>query len=392
MKRFLQPKYFLIGIIMGFVISSIGGYIVSKHMRYHHFVRFTSYIGPTLDYFPTASELLMTAKHEVSSDKILVLIGGNSILRGEGQNDNEIWTKELQNILGNQFKVLNYGFNGAHFSSFGGAAFRMLSEIYPKIIFVSTCTFADEAHEIDGGNLYGYLFWDAYYKNLFHPDKNEKQKIVQLRRKQMSTKEGIELHFMSYLDSLFYFRNLWNWMGYQLIFTVYNKNVYPTIFKARRSFQDDVVDNETLAESVRKDTKRFKDENDVIIKMAFNNWVGSSGHYVPEKENDIRQTFDNVFESRYRSKILCVLSTYNPRNLSVLPQSEKEAYKNIISDTRSILLKLGYQAIQTQNMTPVDYIDFMHYVRSGGNKIAKEVAPIVKNIAETNNYQVKTNV
>jgi hypothetical protein len=387
MKHLLRPTYFFFGIILGFLMCSITGYFASKHTRYHHFLRFTSYISPLIDYFPTASELLVTAEHEVNPDKILVLIGGSSILRGEGQNEDELWSQNLQAILGDKFKVLNYGFNGAQFSAFGAVAFRILSEKFPKIIFASTCTFAGEEKEIDGGELYGYLFWDAYYKHLFHPDKNEKTEIAQLRKRQIVTYKGIELHVMSYLDSLFYFRNLWNAVAYQYFFTIYNKNTYPRIFKARKYFEDDIFDNKSLAQNLSKDDNHFKEEMHVFNIMDFPSLVDfNKGHCIPVKSEEILNTFNNVFASRHRSKILCILSTYNPKNLSRLKPNQSQAYKIIMQDTRSILQSLGYSVIQTSDMIPDDYIDMMHYVASGGRKIAKEVAPLMVKMADSNKY------
>ena len=137
MTTYLRPKYFLGGFVLGFVICCAAGYVISSKARLNHFSRFYLAIEPQTLYYPTASELLQTVRHKVPKDKILVLVGGSSIFRGAGQDPNEIWTDNLQQLLGDKFKVLNYATDGASFSSYGGVVFRMLREEYPKLIFVA---------------------------------------------------------------------------------------------------------------------------------------------------------------------------------------------------------------------------------------------------------------
>src|SRR5262245_23735042 len=113
-RKFLLPRSFIVGLILGFLGCCTAGYMISKHARFYHFTRFFTAIQPAAYlYYPTPEELLLTARHIVSPDKILVLIGGNSVFRGTGQNPDELWSMELQKLLGNQFKVLNYAMDGA---------------------------------------------------------------------------------------------------------------------------------------------------------------------------------------------------------------------------------------------------------------------------------------
>ncbi len=390
MMRFLRPRYFFIGVIVGFALCSIAGFIVSQKARFNHFVRFFSYMSPTVDYYPTASELVATAKHDVDPNKILVLIGGSSVFRGDGQNEDELWSQKLQVILGNQYKVLNYGFNGARFPAFSGVAFRMLSERFPRIIFVSTCEFLGDKKQIDGGDFYGYLFWDAYYKGLFHPDKSEKQKISTLRKQQIFTEKGSEVHFMSFLDSFFYFRNLWNWVGYRFFFTVWNRNAYPATFQARRLFYDAKLDNKALVETARKNQQRFEREVSDLLKTAFTKKVDlSRRHYFKKEAEKVSMNYD-IFESRYRANTLCVLATENPRHFSALPKIEQQAHEIAVNDTLSIIKSLGYYGVKTKDLQSDDYVDIEHFVATGGDKIAAQIAPLIKSIAQANHYDVST--
>jgi hypothetical protein len=212
-----------------------------------------------LDYYPTASELLVTALNNVTPEKILVLIGGSSVFRGEGQNVNELWSEKLQENLGDQYKVLNFAFNGADVPSFGGVAYRILREHYPKIIFLTSCSFIEKS-DLDGSDLYDFIFWDAYYKKLFHPSRSDKLKISKLRRRELHSSRGMEMHLMSYFDSLFYFKSLWNWIGYNYFFTVWNRNAQPNYFRAKKYFNDEPLDNKGDAEKRKNDSNFLQGE------------------------------------------------------------------------------------------------------------------------------------
>jgi hypothetical protein len=386
MTRFLRPKYFFLGIVFSFLFCCIAGYVVSLKARFSHFTRFTSYISTSLNYFPLASELLVTAQHNVDKNKVLVLLGGSSIFRGDGQNEDDLWSQNLQQQLGDKYKVLNYGYNGASFDAFGGVAFRILNEHFPKMIFVSTCSYSEDA-DIDGGKTYGYLFWDGYYKHLFHLNADEKQKMAELRHRQLKTPEGVELHTMSYLDSVFYFRNLWNWVSYRYVFTVYDKNTYPNTFRARRKFPDDKLDNEAIVARARADNDRFASERDGLIKSYYHHYIDPTTHrYVATEADRIKNLYEGVFDPRYRSKTLCYVSPYNPRHLSAIPKNDQESYYFMIDDTSTIIKSLGYHAIRGKGFSANDYVDIMHYVASGGNKLASQIAPEVEVIAKEKGY------
>jgi hypothetical protein len=57
--------------------------------------------------------------HSASKRQILVLVGGNSILLGVGQKKEQLWTKELQRVLGPDFAVVNIAFRGARLTEMG---------------------------------------------------------------------------------------------------------------------------------------------------------------------------------------------------------------------------------------------------------------------------------
>lgn len=386
--KWFYPKYFVSGIFIGFLLCCIAGFIVSKSARFSHFNRFFRIIQPESHFYPTISELIATVRHEMDTNKILILVGGSSIMRGVGQNPGELWTKQLQMFLGDRFKVVNFAANGAGASSFAGVAFRVLVEEYNKIIYVSDCPSFGQG-SVDGVNPYTYIFWDAYYKNLFHPDKAEKKIIAQIKKNEIKDqKEGLELHLMSYLDSIFYFKDFWNWVSYRLVFTVWNNFSYATPFKPRLRYIEDVLDLKKI--KIQNENARFQEEVD-HINNTVDGLVDLSKN-PPQYREDVlirvRTSFDEGFTLRYRSKILCIIPSDNPKHLSHISTKLQQASKYVNQQMRDLLTALNYHAIEIgQDFLPEDFYDGRHLSASGGNKVAKKVAKEVENIAAINGYE-----
>lgn len=392
MESILKPKFFIVGILSGFILCCMAGYIAAKNVYYENFKRFFAPILLEHQYYPTAHELLMTARHAASHDKILVLVGGSSILRGHGQNINELWSNELQNLLGKSYKVLNYGMNAATMNSFGGVAFLMLNQEYKKIIFVTHSQLLNLEGPIDGFEAYRYLFWDAYYKNLLNLNKEEHQKISLLRSNEIKTMKGLELHIMSLLDSYFYFRNLWNWVGYNYFFTVWTDEAGLKFFKPRSYFSEKdfpfkkfAIDYAKLNEPKEAFVKNFSNLLQTYFdfskaNLTINNDVLTGG----------RKSYDEAFPSRLRSKIICLLFPSNARNVKLLPYRYQQAYKLVIEKSNQTLKELGFNSIvMDKNLLPEDYVDEAHLLPYGGNKIAEEISKEVRYVANANHYYPK---
>lgn len=386
----LKPKTFFLGIVIGFAICCCTGYLVSKGARLSHFTRFFLAIQPQMYYYPTVNELVETARHDVSHDKILVLLGGSSVFRGAGQDPNELWSDELQRILGDKFKILNYASDSASPFSFGGVLFRILKKEYKKIIFVAAASPLDPQGGIEGSEPYTYLFWEAYYKKMFQPADKEKILINKLKNQQIKTAKGLEEHLMCYLDSLFYFKNLWNWISYRFFFTVWNENSVSQAFKARRKFHDVSMDpsyKKTLAKLL---WEQYSDGWVKVIKQRIRgSFVGnlerlSINHTMVEAA---AKSYDEVFLKEDRNNILFVQSLYNPKVIKLLPLNFQNAYLFLNKQSDALLRKLGYHAIEVGlDFSAEDYQDMSHLVATGGKKMAQQVAVEVQHIAKLNGY------
>ncbi len=393
MLGYLRPKYFFLGFFLGFILCCVSGYVVSTKARFHHFSRFFRAIDPQALYYPTASELLVTARHDVRPEQILVLIGGSSVFKGDGQDPDELWSDELQKLLGNKFKVLNYAADSASFSSYGGVAFRMLRKEHPKIIFVAAAYRFDSEGGMDGTEPYQYLFWDAYYKKLFQPDKKEAELIKHMIKKQIKTTAGAEMHIFCFLDSFFYFKNLWNGVTYRLFSTAWSEHLFQNPLRPRRVYHDEPLApdyKKLVIKTYNHDEEYFKKYVELIKVIATGLVVDLSKAPLQIREETVhnaREGYDQVFQPADRSKILMVQTAYNTFIIAATAPPVQKAYW-FANDQSALLLKaLGYHALNVgKDFIRSDFTDFGHLTGSGGKKLAVQVAKKVKYIAKLNGY------
>ena len=118
-----RPPIFFIGIAIGLLVCSLAGRDIAKKNFYHNFQRFHRFISPAALFYPTTSQMMAIAESSSTPDQTIVVIGGNSIFNGLGQNAEDLWTVHLQKILGKKFAVFNFAmpaadpFEGAYWAS-----------------------------------------------------------------------------------------------------------------------------------------------------------------------------------------------------------------------------------------------------------------------------------
>lgn len=363
MWHFKRTIYFFCGVVLGFMLCCIAGFITSQTIYFKHFTRFFAAIQPAMHYYPTAHELLNTAEHHLQKNKIIVVVGGNSIFKGIGQKHNELWTDALQQELGDQFQVLNFAMDGAAFNAFGGTVYRMLHERYPRVLFVTTCV--PESALGSDQHTYDYVYWDAYYKKLFNPDKNERKMIQTKRKEDLHSLAGQNLHLLSVLDSHFYFRNLWNAIGYHIGFTIWTDQSAHSLFKARKKYHD-LGDDAILHLEKTQILDVIQQDEQLLNK-------GDSRLLLRESEHRYRE-----WPLADRRHTLCVIPTLNPKMVNQFSPVAKHHYFAILQQLSGLLGQLGYHAMIMPTFANTDYVDTRHLNASGGKKLATQIANEVR--------------
>src|SRR5207244_523682 len=95
-ERFLAPYALFLGMAASFVGCCFAGALVSRQSSFAEFERFHTFINLATLYHPTASQVRALAKSRLDPDKIVVIVGGSSVLHGSGMRGGHVWTTELQ--------------------------------------------------------------------------------------------------------------------------------------------------------------------------------------------------------------------------------------------------------------------------------------------------------
>ena len=317
------------------------------------------------------------AKENLDSNKTLVIVGGNSIALGRGQGA-DLWTETLQRKLGPTYKVLNFAQPGMPAFSGPYITFLILYEKYKKLCYVAVTN--DLRLEAPDVTFKGYPYWwDAYYKrllpNLWRLDMMMNENHESDKSNDSESLEEKKLG--AFLDSIFYFEDLWTTIGYKSFFTVWTKPTAKTFTKPREDYVDFdeppvTVDrrfkNLDLQWEHQQATMYFKDflERDRSTQES-----KFSKQYLKWFERAARDTLPEAA----RSRILLLRVRENLAVVKrVLSEDELDTWDRAADINQKIWNKTGCHALDLgRDYEPENYLDGCHLSGSGGAKLADAV-------------------
>jgi hypothetical protein len=386
----------LLGIGLGFLTCCLAGFLASRNSTVHPFTRFHLFLSPETHYYPTVSQTRRIARDRAEPDKILVVIGGSSRLHGTGQAPDQVWTDKLQAVLGDDYRVINFGFRGAWTAEFGAVAAEVLSGDYRKLILV-TDLYPGYMLTTPDGRRFKYFFWDAYYKGLLLPHPAREARLRELLE-QHSNREAIEHDLVDreetrramWLDSVVSFHELWNSVAYRHRFTVWTGPTRDNFTMARRRYRDpergslpletryQAEDGVTLMQNIRATFAGL------CVKGPQGQWVEQSNHPGWAKFD---RAADTSFPPAVRPRTLMLLTWFSPHYLDQLSAEERSCYATVSQVTREHLEKLGLAAQEVgPGLLASDYADHTHFAEPGGAKLAVIVASRVREMAQRLGY------
>ena len=127
----LAPRLLLLGVVASFLACCVAGRLLSRVNCLRNFTRFHPSINYQNLYYPTVSQVRSLARDTLDPDKVVVVLGGNSILQGFGQGAAGNWTRHLQELLGERFQVLNLALPNTIPFEFGAVAAEVLAPRSP---------------------------------------------------------------------------------------------------------------------------------------------------------------------------------------------------------------------------------------------------------------------
>ena len=134
---FFRPVTLLAGVALGLGLLAVAGRLVTRDDWHRDFHRFHPFIAPETLYQPTVAEMCAIIRARCRPGQILVVVGGNSVFQGVGQPVEKLWTRRLQERLGDRYAVVNLAFRGSAPTDAGALAAEALRAEFPHQIYLA---------------------------------------------------------------------------------------------------------------------------------------------------------------------------------------------------------------------------------------------------------------
>ena len=396
-SRLLLPMPFFSGVVLGLLLCIAAGHLAARSNIYSDRSRFFFQISPEGYVYPTLENLLQFVRQKASPEKILVLAAGSSISLGVGQQNSHLWTDLLQRELGDAFVVVNGSFRSAKFTSIGLPLLEILSQEYPRFLFVTESRpgYAPQWLQYDSDSPfyypYNYLLFQAWLSGKLLPNPERDQKLW---RALSSSDEYVQLHaredlIRAVLERATHASDLWNVLSYRFFFTVFSPVQWSDLpFWAPRKL---LADDAWAFSFDREELNRDKMQQLIILKGAYVDKMESSANGEFKLSAGAWENFaaiEKAFPNRaLRARTLFLVTPRNPYLTQELSPTEKRSYEASLRNWSATLNDAGFQAFPLGiNYESEDFIDAHHFSDRAAPKMAADVAARVRRMAERNGW------
>ncbi len=391
--KLIAPWVLFLGAVAGFGVCCALGFLASRQNQIQHFERFHHFLTPLTQFYPTACQVRELARASLDPNKIVVIVGGDSVLQGYGQSRPHVWTRKLQALLGGRYQVINFGLLCGRTGEFGATAAEFLCRDFPKLILVTNQSVGTINQDPDG-LLFKYFFWDAYSKGLLlaNPDRDARLREMEAEPDPEAACPGpgpkaapttrlkgerlAELRAEMALDSALHFTDLWNTIGYRHFFTVWTALTRDSFTRPRRRYADDGVDLPPAPAAFVADRVAYMHDVFKAVSSSGNAWWDLL-------ERSTRATFPKAL----RPRTLILVTWFHPACYAGMTPLDRAHYVRISRGMADHIRKVGCSAVEAgKDFAATDYADNCHLVESGAAKLAGRVAPQVRDIARRLGY------
>lgn len=389
--RLFHPVTLLAGVIFGLLCLSIAGRLVTRQDWHRNFERFHPLIAPESQYQPTIAEMQAIVRARCRPDQILVIVGGNSIFQGVGQPVEKLWTRLLQERLGDRYAVVNLAFRGSSPSDGGALVAESLRDEFPRQIYLANVppfAAASSAGSLD----YRFMLFDAYYKDWLLPHSPRAETIADYLAHPHIYPAARELSLAGRLDAWLRFRELWNGWSVTRGFT------FPTpltpeparAFRPRRTFADHEPDFEKMPFAQRFPAQFNATEMQITRNTTaqFYEPAPEGGWKLSEFERAQFLKFAGwAFPDQLKARTLIVLSRNSPYYTRQLTPAEQARDEMAFGDGIALWQEAGYAATDYgPGFKDEDFGDRTHLTATGGRKLAAKLAPEIQALANRLGY------
>lgn len=394
--RFIaHPKTFFLGVCLGILICSMYGRKIASESHYENFVRLGGGAATRgISFQVTASQMSALIRKTCRHDQILVLAGGSSVFFGSGQPTRYLWTKKLQERLGQEYCVMNLASPAGGLVGYASVSLEMVGKEF-KNAFLVTDASAVPSNQADGMLWYKHYFWDAYYKGLLNtsPVSYNTERINKINEANLTTdaksKERAEqIRIGMWLDSFLYFNDLWSFVHYTKKLTIYDPLLGPWNWGPLYPITD--YDYEIDEEKIRSlqhypkpDTPQYKSEFGIARSYSELYFDKKSGQHIFDEDKLIsaNEAIKNQPLTDMAGHILIVSIPESPYYTQKMNKEEQADYIEVRKKLIGVWQQNGYPAFFMDGYGPEDYGDRSHINTFGGWKLAEKVAEKIQAIS-----------
>ncbi len=366
-----------LGLAVGFFGCCIGGRLAVRQQPLRDFVRFHPGLSPDSHYSPTFSQTLKLARQYVKPGKVLVIVGGNSVLHGVGQRPGHVWTKALQARLGDDYVVLNLAMRGQWSNEFGGLVAERLAADGVQVVYVTLGTESDVwGCDWDGGT-YPYFFWDAYGKGLVPPDPRRDEWLADgFFTRHGKDEAALERRRRGAVDGATHAQDLWNLVAHRYRGTLWTPLKYPKFWEPHRVLTD-TDPGDTFPHADRFQEAHVPRETS-ILRGRFESAAGQK-LLRGEGYDAVGAEFGRYLPDVMRDRTLYVLrmeATFFRRRLT---DEQQRQYVEVSHRYRDAVRAAGLNVeLVGERYVDEDYADRSHISEQGGRRLAVDLAPAIR--------------
>lgn len=374
--RWVSAPFFLITFATGFGLCCLLGRMTEDLLLFEPFVRFHGFINPETFFQPTAMQVRQLILATPQS-KILIVVGGSSRMYGVGQRASAVWSRSLHDLLGEQYFVLNLALPAGAWDQFGMHGVEMALREGRKVIYVADSPFAVPVQPFGIARPYRYFYFEAAAHNLLLPNEPRRRALGWHLLKDSSEDQIVEdeLYLRGTIDGITHFASLWTSLGYNYIFLPsWSAGTRSSPFQARRNYPDGhfappegwygVITLENGLASLRSAISGY---NQVITV-----------------DGDLR--FD-IIPSEVRRRTVLVSLAFSPYYTGHLSDAERDGLSEMQRRTIAMEAEAGMTMLKEGDDWPIDYyVDLVHMSETGGTRLARDVAPLVRDLSARLGY------
>ena len=387
--RVVDARLVLVGVVVGFIACVGAGRGASTHLPFRDVDRLHQAVGPETNFFPTATQLAAVATDGVRHDKVIVLVGGNSILYGSGQPADGLWSRELQRRLGERYVVRNFAMRGANFAEGGAAVAEVLLARGYRVVYLANTAIASSASPFDGAHT--YLFWDAYFKGRLTPDPVRDATIADGLALYGRTPANRDLLVGQRLNAKLFFNDLWTAFAYRRVSTSYAALHAPAFWRPREAFPD--AEGPPPDDLGRRYRPEIRERELYLVNEMYKDLMrrDGAGRWVPDESHYRWRVSDaqhpRALPKLLRDRTLMVVVHDSAFYVRRQPGDGPAKYRAAAAETVRRLKLAGYESVEVgADFAESDYADRAHLAPSGGAKMAAALAPVVRDMAARLEY------